>query len=84
MFQESQGWIQETHLTLFSPMGSLLFDPEACSLFFFKILFILFLERQEGKEKRGQETSLCGCLLHIPYWELACNPSMCRDWESNQ
>ena len=53
--------------------------------FFKKILYIyLFLERGEGKEKE-KETSVCGCLSHAPSTEdLACNPGMCPEWESNQ
>ena len=27
---------------------------------------------------------MCGCLLHAPTGDLACNPGMCPDWESNQ
>ena len=34
---------------------------------FFKDFIYLFLERGEGKE-RARETSVCGCLLHAPYW----------------
>ena len=34
----------------------------------FKILFTYFLEREKGREKRGRETSMCGCLSHAPYW----------------
>ena len=33
---------------------------------FLKILFILFLDTEEGREKRRRETSMCGCLSHIP------------------
>ena len=45
----------------------------------------LFLERGEGKEKeRERETSICGCLSHTPYRDLARNPGMYPDWESNQ
>ena len=47
------------------------------------ILFIL--DRGEGREKE-RETSMCGCLLSLPFpWgpDLACNPGMCPDWESN-
>ena len=43
----------------------------------------LFLEGKGGR-KRGRETSVCGCLLCAPYWDLACNPGMCPDQESNQ
>ena len=28
----------------------------------------LFLERREGWRKRGRETSVCGCVSHMPYW----------------
>ena len=28
----------------------------------------LFLDRGEGREKKGRETSMCGCLSHTPYW----------------
>ena len=27
---------------------------------------------------------MCGCLSCAPHWDLACNPGMCPDWESNQ
>ena len=27
---------------------------------------------------------MCGCLLHTPTGDLAYNPGMCLDWESNQ
>ena len=30
-----------------------------------------------------EEISIYGCLLHTPYWDLARNPGMCPDWESN-
>ena len=26
---------------------------------------------------------MCGCLSHAPTKDLACNPGMCLDWESN-
>ena len=32
------------------------------SLVFFFLRFYLFLERGEGREKRGRETLMCGCL----------------------
>ena len=41
--------------------------------YFLKILFILVLERGEGKA-RGWETSMCGCLLHAPYWGPGLQP----------
>ena len=51
-------------------------------IFFLKILFILFLDKQE-RRKRRRETSMCGCLSHAPYWGPGCNPGLCPDWESN-
>ena len=38
---------------------------DAVFFFFFKILFIY--SHRMGGRKRGRETSMCGCLLHIPY-----------------
>ena len=44
-----------------------LYGENRWMLFFKKILFIYFLER--GREgERGRETSMCICLLPIPYW----------------
>ena len=46
---------------------------------------LLQIEREgEGGRKRGRETSMCGCSCVPPTGDLACNPGMCRDWESNQ
>ena len=48
----------------------------------------LFLEREEGIKKEGEkhryarDTSI-GCLLHALPGNLAHNPAMCPDWESN-
>ena len=47
---------------------------------FLKSLFIYF--EREGKG-RGRETSMCGCLSRTPARDLAHNPGMCPDWESN-
>ena len=45
--------------------------------------FYLFIFRERGKEeKKGRETSM-GCLSQAPNGDLACNPGMCPDWESN-
>ena len=50
-------------------------------LFFFLRCY-LFLERGEGKEKE-RETSMCGCLCVPLTGNLAVNPGMCPEWESN-
>ena len=52
-------------------------------LFIFLRFYLFILDRGEWKEKE-RETSMCGCLSHIPLTgNLACNPSMCPDWELN-
>ena len=81
-------WRQRLHLThcayvlpgIGDRRGSRL--PLSNPLYFSKDFIYLFLERGEER-KRGRETSVCGCLLHTPYWDLACHPGMCPDWESN-
>ena len=41
----------------------------------FFLRFYLFIFREgKGGRKRGRETSLCGCLLHTPYWGLGPQP----------
>ena len=54
------------------------------SYFYFSRMY-LFIFREKGKEgrKRGRETSMCGCLSLPLTGDLACNPDMCPDWESN-
>ena len=49
-----------------------------------KDFIYLFFREGQGRRKRGKETSMCGCLSSAPYWDLACNPGMCPDWELNQ
>ena len=52
-----------------------------------KDFIYLFLERGKGGRKRGRDTSMSerfGCLLHAPNGDLASNPGMRPDWESNQ
>ena len=51
---------------------------------FFKGFIYLFLERGEGKEKEREEHQ-CVVAFHAPpAGDLACNPDMGPDWESNQ
>ena len=48
-------------------------------------LKILFIFREWGRKgESGRETSMCVCFSCVPYWDLACNPGLCPDWESNQ
>ena len=37
-----------------------------------------FLERGEGRRKRGRDTSMCGCLSLAPYWEPGLQPRQVR------
>ena len=49
--------------------------------------FYLFVFREgKGRRKRGRETSMRGCFSHTPTpptGDLARNPGICPDWESN-
>ena len=50
---------------------------------FFKDFIYVFLERREGIEKE-REKHQCVVASHMaPTGDLACNPDMCPDWESN-
>ena len=49
-------------------------------LFFFKILFILFLDPGEGREKE-REISVYGCHSRIPYWRPGPQPRHAPDGE---
>ena len=57
---------------------------------FFKILLItfiyLFIYRQRGREgEREEEKRQCVVASQVPpVGDLASNPGMCPDWESNQ
>ena len=43
-----------------------------------------FLERGEGREKeRERNITVWLPLAHPPTGDLACNPGLCPDWESN-
>ena len=46
--------------------------------------FYLFLEKGEGREKDGEKHQCVVASRVIPTGDLACNPGMCPDWESNQ
>ena len=53
-------------------------------LSFFKDFIYLFLDRGEGREEEGEKHQ-CVVASHMPpTGDLACNPGMCPDWESNQ
>ena len=52
-------------------------------IIFIKILFYLFLERGEGREKEGEKHQ-CVVSSHVPSTgDPARNPGLCPDWESN-
>ena len=51
---------------------------------FFKDFICLLLERKEGREKETGEKHQCVVASHTaPAEDLARNPGMCPDWESN-
>ena len=55
------------------------------NLFLKKDFIYLLLERGEGKEKeRERSIDVWLSLTHVlPTGDLACNPGLCPDWESN-
>ena len=45
--------------------------------------YLIIFREGEGKEKEGEKHQ-CVVASHVPPTrELACNPGMCPDWESN-
>ena len=48
---------------------------------FFKDFIYLFLERGEGREREKHQCVVASPVP--PTGDLACNPGMCPDWESN-
>ena len=48
------------------------------------ILFILFLERGREGEREGEKHQGVVASHVAPTGDLACNPGMCPDWESNR
>ena len=68
---------------------------KSLKMYIFKDLFILFLEREEGREKETQRNIDVGEIHQSvasssvaspmpPTGDLAHNPGMCPDWELNQ
>ena len=54
-----------------------------CMIFFFKDVIYLFSERGGRKEKEGKKHQwVASCVP--PTGDMACNPGMCPDWESNR
>ena len=60
--------------------------PSPLSVAFKDFIIYLFLEKGEGGRKGEKQCvrDTTGCLLHAPAVDLACNPGMCPDQESNQ
>ena len=62
-----------------------LFGPYSLTFVLFAITaYFPFLERGEGRRKRGRETSMCGCLSHAPHWGPGLQPRHVPDWELNR
>ena len=55
-----------------------------CALFFKKNFLLIFREKQMEEEREGEKHQ-CVVASHAPLTgDLACNPGMCPEWESNQ
>ena len=54
------------------------------SFIYFYFYFILFLERERKGEREGEKQQCVIASCTCPSGDLACNPGMCPDWESNQ
>ena len=53
-------------------------------LFFLNFILFIYLEKGEGKEKERARNSKWVAASHAsPTADLALNPGMCSDWESN-
>ena len=52
-------------------------------MLYFKIV-IYFLERGKEGEREGEKHQCVVASRMPPIGDLACNPGMCPDWESNQ
>ena len=52
--------------------------------FIFKDFIYLFLERGKRREKEGEKHQCVVASCASPTGDLARNPGMCPDWESNQ
>ena len=58
--------------------------PGSKSFFFFKDFIYLFLERGREREREGEKQQ-CVLASHAPpTGDLARNPGMCPDWESDR
>ena len=54
-------------------------------LILFKDFIYLFFREREREGAREGETYQCVVASHVPpTGDLACNPGMCPDWESNR
>ena len=77
-----------TFCSCFRVISSHIVLGKKISFLFLKVLFFNLLLESFGKAEKGRETLMYernGSDCHTPpTGDLACNPSMCPDWESNQ
>ena len=83
MFRKKDWETYAITLTVANPGGRIMSYVFFWFFFFLKILFILFF--REGKGRREGEKHQCVVASRTPATgDLACDPGMCPDWESNQ
>ena len=56
----------------------------APSLFFLRLYLFIFRQRRRWGEREGEKHQCVVASWTPPTWDLACNASMCPDWELNQ
>ena len=64
-------------ITKISIFGDYLVNPE-------HVLKFIFREREREREREGKKYHCVVAPHTLPTGDLACNPVMCPDWESNQ
>ena len=77
--------INQVEQSLFKRLLACLADAKNV-LFFFFLKKVIFIFRERGREEEGEEEKHhCVAAPHVPpTGDLAHNPGICPDWDSNQ
>ena len=58
-------------------------DPSITGVFFLRFYLFIFRERGREGEREGEKYQCVAASRAPPTGDLACNPGVCPDWESN-